>query len=409
MTRTILSVSQLTNYLKGLMESDWTLQNLWLKGEISNFKHHSSGHMYFSLKDQDATIKAVFFKTRAMRLLFQPQNGQSVIVRGYISLFPRDGQYQVYVEEMQPDGLGSLYLAYEQLKQQLQEEGLFDQSRKKTLPLFPKCIALVTSPKGAALKDMLTVLNRRYPKLHVIIVPVQVQGESAPREIKEAIERVNKVAGVDLIITGRGGGSIEELWAFNTELVARAIANSQIPVISAVGHETDTTIADYVADFRAATPSMAAEIAVPEISQVTRRINDLEYRLRRGLKESLETGRNRLAIVLGSRVMKRPQEIFRDQAQRLDYLSRDLKSSVEKNIKEKNHSFSRLIGALDNLSPLNTLSRGYSLTRTHEEDYLIKSIKELKTGQTIITTLTDGEVISVVEKIKEGLDDGTKS
>ncbi len=416
--RRILSVGELTEYLKGLLDNDRNLRSIWIRGEISNYKHHSSGHLYFTLKDESSAIKSVMFRSKAMYLAFRPENGLRVVVRGYVTIFPRDGMYQFYAEEIEPDGLGSLHLAFEQLKKRLEQEGLFDSSQKKTLPRFPRRLALVTSPTGAAVQDMLNILRRRYPKVHIIIVPVVVQGEEAPRQISEAITRLNEytAAGgselaIDAMIVGRGGGSLEELWAFNTESVARAIFDSKIPVISAVGHETDFTIADFVADLRAPTPSAAAELVVPDWQELFRHLENLSQRIYRGLRSQLQLQQNRLQLCLQRGVFTRPKDRINQLNQYLDNLERQLLVSIEKVVQSKGSQFSDLAGRLQVLSPLATLSRGYSLTLHSPDRSRVTSIQELAVGDQLTVLLVDGEAACTVNEIhtnKEVIDRGTR-
>ena len=302
----VYTVSQINGYLKELLEADPLLQSLLIRGEISNYKRYPSGHHYFSLKDEKGSMRCVLFRGDAARLRFQPANGMSVLAFGRISVFPRDGQYQMYCTELIEDGRGALDLAFERLRRKLEEEGLFDPARKKHLPAWPGRIALVTSPAGAAVRDMIRILGARWPMVGVLVVPVRVQGEGAAEEIAAAIDQVNRREDIDLIITGRGGGSMEDLWAFNEEAVARAISRSRIPVISAVGHEPDVTISDYVADVRAATPSNAAELAVPDQAQVRRRLEQLSRRLAAAQRGRLTAARKDLRRLASSRVLRSP-------------------------------------------------------------------------------------------------------
>ena len=303
----IISVSQVTGYIKEKLESDLILNNLWIKGEISNFKHHSSGHMYFTLKDRNSALRCIMFKSRNQSLDFAPREGMAVVARGSIAVYERDGQYQLYIEEMLPQGIGALYSAFLQLKDKLEKEGLFAPERKKPLPAFPKKIGIVTSPTGAAVKDIITVMTRRYPQVHIILIPVAVQGHEAPAQIAEGIRLANSIEGLELIIVGRGGGSIEELWAFNTEEVARSIESSSLPVISAVGHQTDFTIADFIADMRAPTPSAAAELAVPDCLQVRKHLNVLTQRLVAEVRNNLAALKDRVDRATQSPFLKNPK------------------------------------------------------------------------------------------------------
>ena len=314
----IFSVKEITRYIRMKLESDGLLADVWLRGEISNFTHHTSGHMYFTLKDEASRIKCVMFAAHNRRLPFTPRDGTKVIARGSVTVYERDGNYQFYVTQMQPDGIGSLYLAFEQLKRKLEAEGLFDPARKRPLPRFPRTIGVVTSPTGAAIRDILTTLGRRYPQAKVALVPVLVQGEGAAPSIVRAIELLNRLGEADVMIVGRGGGSIEELWAFNEEIVARAIAASRIPVISAVGHETDFTIADFVADLRAPTPTAAAELAVPHVLELKETLEHLKRRMRGALAAAVESRRQRLERIRRSPVLLYPRRYLLAHAERLD-------------------------------------------------------------------------------------------
>ncbi|OAT86574.1 exodeoxyribonuclease VII large subunit [Desulfotomaculum copahuensis] len=357
----LLSVSELTGYVKELLENDPLLASLWVKGELSNFKQAASGHLYFTLKDRSCAVRAVMFRSRARRLLFAPADGMAVRIRGYVSLYERDGTYQLYVEEMEPDGAGTLWTAFEQLKQKLAAEGLFDSRHKKKPPLLPRRIGIVTSPTGAVLRDMVRIIGRRWPGVEIVFTPVAVQGEAAPREIARAIQWLNRCGPIDVIITGRGGGSLEELWAFNTEVVARSIFLSGVPVISAVGHETDYTIADLVADVRAATPSAAAELVVPVREEMAGRLDMLKLRLRRAVQEKITGGRRRLENCR-QRVMRRPVEVIcGTRGQMVDDLRRRLERAAGQGLIRHRHRLGVLAGRLQALSPLATLARGYSI------------------------------------------------
>lgn len=386
----IVTVSELTNYIKGKMENDPILRNIWIKGEISNFKHHSSGHMYFTLKDEGAALRAIMFRSRNRELLFKPDSGMGVLARGYISLFERDGQYQLYVDEMQPDGIGALHLAYMQLKEKLEKEGLFAIERKKGLPFLPRKVGVVTSPTGAAVRDIINVMQRRFPKTHIIIMPVAVQGEEAPGQIARGIEIVNGIDGIDVIIVGRGGGSIEELWAFNTEVVARSIYASRIPVISAVGHETDYTIADFVADHRAPTPSAAAEMAVPDRKEMVRHIFNLRDRLNNAVIAKLQSEKKRLGACLTRPSFSRPKERVYRHNQELDYLIRRLGQATATQMSNRKNELALNATKLNTLSPLATLERGYGICRTIPEGGVISAINQVEPGQNIEVVLRDG-------------------
>ncbi|MCL2337462.1 MAG: exodeoxyribonuclease VII large subunit [Firmicutes bacterium] len=391
------SVTDLTGYIKGLLESDAQLANLWVKGEISNYKQAVSGHVYFTLKDSDASIRTVMFRSRAKLLPFSPENGMAVRVRGYVTVFARDGQYQLYAEEIEPDGAGALYAAFENLKRQLAAEGLFDPERKQKLPLFPNTIGIVTSPTGAVVRDMLNILRRRWPLTRIILAPVAVQGEAAPAEIAAAIKLFNRAGAADLLIVGRGGGSLEELWAFNTEVVARSIAASQIPIISAVGHETDFTIADLVADLRAPTPSAAAEIAVPDQDEMKRNIMMLRGRLTRSIKHQTDLLRQRLNRCLTSRVIANPISVLCDQRRQiLDWHERQIRRNADAKCRVEQSRLALLAGRLSALSPLATLSRGYSYT-TGPDGKVLHNAARAAIGQTVKVYLYRGMLECRVE------------
>ncbi|MHA6483801.1 exodeoxyribonuclease VII large subunit [Paenibacillus sp. strain BS8-2] len=441
----VYSIKELNKYIRMKFESDHVLGDVWLRGEISNFTHHSSGHMYFTLKDESSRLKCVMFATHNVRLPFIPKEGAKVLARGNISVFERDGNYQFYCLAMQPDGIGSLYLAYEQLKQKLEQEGLFADTRKRPLPAFPKAIGVITSPTGAAVRDIITTLNRRYPFIPVYIYPVLVQGPGAAPAIVRAIESMNRFGECDVLIVGRGGGSLEELWAFNEEAVARAIASSSIPVISAVGHETDFTIADFVADLRAATPTAAAELAVPHVAELRQRVNRLSQRLAGAAQGALRGQRERLDRARRSPFFRYPRRYLLDQAQRLDHLQEKLRqqtkqvairqrSRLEKLEKglvarhpgEKTAYLAKRLGAarrqlelvtaglmkekkqrlhggirqLDALSPLKVMSRGYGLIYDNEGQRLLKSIDDTAPGEGLSVKLVDGTIHCCVIEVK---------
>jgi exodeoxyribonuclease VII large subunit len=402
----ILTITDLTKYIKGRLEGDYRLTNIWIRGEISNFKLHSSGHIYLTLKDENSAIKGVMFRSKAYNLIFRPENGMKVIVRGSISVYERDGQYQLYLEEMQPDGIGALHLAFEQLKESLKEEGLFDEAIKKPIPFLPTTIGVVTSPTGAAIRDIITVIKRRFPNVKIVIYPVRVQGDEAPGEINKAIENLNKKALVDVIILGRGGGSIEELWAFNTEVVARAIYASKIPIISAVGHETDFTIADFVADVRAATPSAAAELVVPHKIEVEKYLHNLESRLTNGVQAILKENKSRLEIVLQLLLNRHPKEQIRQKIQEVDNLTSRLEQALNQRLTEKRQTFCLLAEKLQVLSPLAVLQRGYSITRLIPDEVVIKDIAEVKKGDRIEVILGRGTLECLVEEVKGDQENG---
>ncbi|AQS58508.1 exodeoxyribonuclease VII large subunit [Desulforamulus ferrireducens] len=385
----ILSVSELTRYIKNKLESDLLLANIWVKGEISNFKLHSSGHIYLTLKDREACLKTVMFRSRARTLLFQPKNGMSVLVRGYISLYERDGSYQLYAEGMEPEGIGALYIAYEQLKQKLADQGLFDPQRKKPIPRIPQTIGIVTSPTGAAIQDMLNIIRRRWPRVDIQLAPVLVQGEGAAASIAKAIKLMNELSQVDVIITGRGGGSLEELWAFNTEEVAFAIYNSRIPVISAVGHETDYTIADMVADLRAPTPSAAAELVVPDSREMLRYLQSINLRLSKAVVNRLERNKQRLQHCTNSAVLQRPYLITGNRQQTLDVLTSNLHRAGKLRLADKAAQLAALAGKLNVLSPLATMARGYSIC-TDATGKVVTDARAVELGAKVEVLLNKG-------------------
>ena len=384
-----ISVSELNKYIKEKISSDEALSNIIVKGEISNFKNHYTGHMYFTLKDENSLIKCIMFKTYAQRLNFMPKDGMKVFVLGGVSVFERDGIYQIYVKAMQEDGIGALYREYEELKRKLEQEGLFSESHKKKIPAMPKVIGVLSSQTGAVIKDIINVSTRRNPNAYIRLLPVPVQGEGAAQKIAEGIKLMNDNHMADVLILARGGGSLEDLWPFNEEIVAHAIYNSEIPIISAVGHETDFTIADFVADLRAPTPSAAAELAVPDIYEIKQKINLYQNRLRLSLNKKLEIMKLRYEKCISSRVFKEPTRMIEDYYLKVDNQIKKL----EKNIKEKEQTekqkYIKLVAKLDTLSPLKTLSRGYSIVES--ENKIVKSVEELKKGQNIEIRLTDGK------------------
>ncbi len=392
----ICTISELNEYLKTLLDNDPSLSGVYVKGEISNYKFHSSGHHYMTLKDENAVIRAVMFKYEAAKLKFRPESGMKIIAKGRVSIFPRDGQYQLYISDMIPDGVGALYVAFEQLKKRLSEEGLFSEANKKALPKFPGKIALVTSPTGAAVRDMLRILKARFPMSAVVVCPVLVQGPDAPEDIASTIAYINKHTLADLIITGRGGGSIEDLWGFNDERVARAIFNSEIPVISAVGHEPDVTISDFVADVRAATPSNAAEIAVPDSSAIFRSIKDSEARIFSALSSRISFYKEALKNISGKKVMQSPQNFFQERRINLDFLSEKLANATNRSVMKSKEQFTRLVASLDAMSPLKVLSRGYSIA-TATDGKVIKRVSDVSKADKISLRVEDGNIKCTVD------------
>ncbi|CAN7708723.1 exodeoxyribonuclease VII large subunit [Paenibacillus sp. LjRoot56] len=446
----ILSVKDLNRYIKLLLEGDSRLQDVWVRGEISNFTHHSSGHMYFTLKDADGRLKSIMFASHNQKLGFIPKEGTKVIARGNISVYERDGAYQFYVTAMQPDGIGSLYLAFEQLKKKLETEGLFAPQRKKPIPRFPRAIGVITSPTGAAIRDVIITLQRRYPSIPILLYPVLVQGTQAAPSIVKAIEAMNRLGEADVLIVGRGGGSLEELWAFNEEIVARAIAASAIPIISAVGHETDFTIADFVADLRAPTPTAAAELAVPHHLELKQQLSQQAQRLHYGLlqqlrrkQERLERAKrspfltnprrqllmqpaerlDRLAEQLGYRMRQRLTELAQrrmklerrlssfnptEQAvmarRRLDTSKRQMLTAMQTLLRSKKQEWQSSVRHLDALSPLKVMQRGYSLAYDEQEKQLIRSVAQVNIGDRLSIRLKDGKIQCQVSGMEANID-----
>ncbi|MEK3737635.1 exodeoxyribonuclease VII large subunit [Paenibacillus sp. FSL F4-0122] len=449
--RQVYSIKELNRYIRMKLDSDNLLSDVWIRGEISNFTHHGSGHMYFTLKDESSRIKAIMFASHNQRLPFIPKEGARVIARGNVTVYERDGQYQFYATHMQPDGIGSLYLAYEQLKSKLEKEGLFAEVRKRSLPRFPKCIGVITSPTGAAVRDIVITLQRRFPQVAIVIYPVLVQGKGAAPSIVKAIGALNAMGEADVLIVGRGGGSLEELWAFNEEEVARAISASRIPVISAVGHETDFTIADFAADLRAATPTAAAELAVPHAGELAAQLRQLQQRLRQALQQRAQRGRERHSVLQRSLALAGPRRTLIQHTQRLDMLRerlqrsadarlsrsrerkavlhhslqrfhprdsvaaarqrtdsmrRELMGAMQARLQEKRSRYVAEIRHLDALSPLKVMSRGYSLVYDEAEEHLIKSLTEVQLGDLVVIKMNDGQLNCQVWGMKEdGKDD----
>ncbi|SKA82001.1 Exodeoxyribonuclease VII large subunit [Caloramator quimbayensis] len=399
MSKQPFTVSTLTTYIKDIIESDVELCNVTVTGEISNFKYHSSGHMYFTLKDEDAKIKCVMFKGYNLFLKFLPEDGMKVIISGYISVYERDGQYQLYCCSMQKDGLGSLYEAFEKLKQKLEKEGLFDEERKRQLPLLPEKIGVITSPTGAVIRDIINVSSRRYSNVKILLYPAKVQGEGAKESIVAGLEYFNSRDDIDVIIVARGGGSIEELWAFNEEEVARAIYKSNIPVISAVGHETDFTISDFVSDIRASTPSHAAEIAVPSYNDIKYKIKNIENRLISNIEDNITRKRyiiNDFMRIINS---KSPANIIVQNQQYIDSIQYKLINCVNNKIIFNKNRIEIAVNKIDALNPAKILLRGYGYVENKGE--IIKSVKQLSIDDKINLHLSDGNVKCRVEDILE--------
>jgi exodeoxyribonuclease VII large subunit len=370
---------------------DEFLNNVLVKGEISNFKHHYTGHFYFTLKDEKALIKCVMFKTYSEKMKFEPKDGMKVVIFGTVSVFERDGIYQIYCKSMEEDGLGDLYLAYEKLKEKLEKEGLFEEAHKKKIPFMPETIGVLTSNTGAVIRDIINVSTRRNPNVHIRLLPVPVQGAGAAEKIVDAIKIMNEKKLADVIILARGGGSLEDLWPFNEEILARAIYDSELPIISAVGHETDFTIADFVADLRAPTPSAAGELAVPDLEEVKWKIQNFRHRLSNALSKKVETLKLRLKRAKSSKVMQDPVSMLNERRLKLDGYLKQIASAIKLEVKNKRLKLVKDVSLLDGLSPLKTLVRGYSIVE-NKEGKLIKSVKDVKKNDEIKITLNDGNV-----------------
>lgn len=446
----IISIAELTRFIKKKLEGEPLLQNVWVRGEISNFTHHSRGHMYFTMKDANSRVKCVMFASHNRKLAFLPREGTRVLACGQISVYERDGQYQFYVNEMQPDGIGNLYLAFEELKKKLEREGLFAVERKRPIPRFPKTVGVITSPTGAAVRDIMITLKRRYPGASILLYPVLVQGEQAAPSIVKALEVMNARSEADVLIVGRGGGSLEELWAFNEEMVARSIYTSAIPVISAVGHETDFTIADFVADVRAATPTAAAELAVPHMLELKQQLVSLQQRMQQGLFGLLRAGKEAHRRLRASSVLLQPQRMLQQPSERLDRLTEQLahrmqsrsdkaretllrkshrlgllhpaeeikhlkqnRASLHKQlhaamnsiIKTKQQVYLSSLRQLDALSPLKVMQRGYSLVYDEQENRIVKSLRDVEIGDVVKIKLTDGQMGCHVWSMEEEADE----
>ena len=400
MAQQVLSITQINEYIRGKMDSDQLLNQVAVRGEISNYKLYPSGHHYFTLKDEGAALKCVMFKGNAMRLRFRPENGMKVIAMGKISVFPRDGAYQLYCTNMAMDGVGDLYAAFEQLKKKLAAQGLFDPAHKKPIPKYPGTIGIVTSSAGAAVHDMLRILRKRYPLTQVKLLPVRVQGVEAPGEIAAAIRYANHHQLADLLIVGRGGGSIEDLWAFNDERVAYAIYESEIPVISAVGHEPDVTISDYVADLRAATPSNAAELAVPDQDALGQTLDAMSAAMATALTRQLKSARQHLNVLSASPALKSPTGYLEQKQKTLELLKNRLISAQNQNINRKSARYVALTAKLDAMSPLKVLTRGYAMAQT-EDGSVLRSVEQVDLGQRITVSLNDGTISATVMDKKE--------
>lgn len=401
MLKSALTVRQLNLYVRSLIVGDARLSNVLVSGELSNFKnHYASGHLYFTLKDREASIRCVMFRSFAERIKFKPLDGLKVVLRGRVSIYEKDGQYQFYAEEMLPEGVGDIALGFEQVKAKLETEGLFDQSTKRPLPKFPKRIAVVTSDTGAAVKDIMNILSRRWSLAEIVLCSVAVQGEQAVPEMLSALDRLYSLSGIDVIIIGRGGGSAEDLWAFNSEQLARKIYESPVPVISAVGHETDFTICDFVADLRAPTPSAAAELAVPDINEISSKLNRYENSLKSFLENKYQFSFARLEALLNAFCMKNPTDFIVGKSyERLDRLTDKLSQAANRTLDSADRSFVSLTARLDALSPLKVLSRGYAAVS--KDNGTVSSVTQAQKGDILDVSLTDGTLICVVKDKKE--------
>lgn len=397
MNERTLTVSELNNLIKTLIDCEPLLYNVCIRGELSNYKIYPSGHHYFTLKDSESSLRCVMFKSSASKLRFRPESGMGVTAFGRVSVFPRDGAYQLYCTDLIPEGVGDLQVAYEQLKAKLAAEGLFDPKHKKKLPPFPKRIAIITSSAGAAVHDMIRILGQRWPMTKVVLLPVRVQGVEAPPEIVGAIRYANRHKVADLIITGRGGGSIEDLWAFNDERVARAIYESELPVISAVGHEPDVTIADYVADVRASTPSNAAELAVPNVRDIRELLDNLSIRRTQAMHKKISTLESKLDELKKRKVLQTPMAYVESKRAELDYMKDKFIAAADRSNSAKRREFVRLAASLDAMSPLKVLGRGYAIA-ANDKGQLVRSVFDIKPDDKIRLSVSDGVIKCRVEE-----------
>ena len=395
MEQKVLSVGQLNDYIKTRLDGDPYLRNIAIRGELSNYKMYPSGHHYFTLKDETGAMKCVMFKSSAMRLRFRPENGMKVIAMGSVTVYVRDGVYQLYCTGLVLDGIGDLYAAFEQLKARLGEQGLFDPAHKKPLPKFPGTIGIVTSSAGAAVHDMLRILRKRYPLTQVKLLPVRVQGAEAAMEIAGAIAYANRHKLADLLIVGRGGGSMEDLWCFNEEIVARAIFDSQIPVISAVGHEPDVTISDFVADLRAATPSNAAELAVPDQDALRQTLDEMQNAMAVAMQQKIDRAGERLEQISNRPVLRSPMASFEGKKQNLELLKNRLVAAQSGRVSAERQRFVANVGKLDAMSPMKVLTRGYAMVAT-EDGRLVRSVSDVKPKQPIAVRVSDGTIVATV-------------
>jgi len=400
MAQQVLSITQVNEYIRSQLDADPLLQAIAVRGEISNYKMYPSGHHYFTLKDEGGALKCVMFKGNALRLRFRPENGMKVIAMGKISVYPRDGAYQLYCTAMTVDGIGDLHAAFEQLKAKLAAQGLFDEAHKKPIPKYPQTIGIVTSSAGAAIHDMLRILRKRYPLTKVLLLPVRVQGVEAPPEIAAAIRYANRYRLADLLIVGRGGGSIEDLWAFNDERVAFAIYESEIPVISAVGHEPDVTISDFVADLRAATPSNAAELAVPDQDALRQTLDSMQSAMAVALNRQLKSAQRHLQMLSASPALRSPFGYLEQKRKNLELLCNRMTAAQTKGIDAKKRRYVELTAKLDAMSPLKVLTRGYSMT-TLSDGSVVRSVDQVNDGDRITVSLSDGAIIADVTDRRE--------
>ena len=408
MAQKILSITQLNEYIRSRMDADPLLVQVAVRGEISNYKLYPSGHHYFTLKDEGSALKCVLFKGNAVRLRFRPENGMQVIAMGKVSVYPRDGAYQLYCTALAVDGVGDLYAAFEQLKKKLAAQGLFDSAHKKPLPTYPSTIGIITSSAGAAVHDMLRILRKRYPLSRVRLLPVRVQGAEAPGEIAAAIQYANRYRLADLLIVGRGGGSIEDLWAFNDERVAYAIYESEIPVISAVGHEPDVTISDYVADLRAATPSNAAELAVPDQNALRQNLDTMANAMATVLNRQIKAAQQHLQVLSGSAALRSPTGYIEQREQGIALLKNRLLSAQNQNITQSRQRYIAAASKLDAMSPLKVLTRGYAMTCT-EAGEVVRSVHQVELGERVRISLSDGTLSATVIKKEETANESAKS
>ena len=399
--RQALSVTQVNLYIKEVMNRDDVLTDVLVKGELSNFKAHSSGHLYMSLKDETGVMRAVMFRGSASKLRFTPQNGMKVVAHGRVTVYERDGQYQLYIDDMQQEGIGDLYVAFEELKAKLNAEGLFDPSHKKSLPKYPKKVGVVTAPTGAAIRDIINVLSRRFSYSDVVLYPVLVQGENAAQSITQAIRYFNQTKLADVLIVGRGGGSIEDLWAFNEEIVAREIYQSEIPIVSAVGHEIDFTISDFVADLRAPTPSAAAELVVPSQTELIDKFNNVYRRLYSQAERILEQGRLRVKNLSERPSIQNPMLKLEEERIYLDRLIQDVSSAADRILEQKKQGLGVAASKLDGLSPLGVLSRGFSVVKG-EDGRIVDSIHQVSSGDSLTVMVRDGKIVTTVKETEKG-------